>query len=369
MRRPRVLFVSKPVVPPFHDGTKCLVRDVATHLMRFDGSVLGTRGGPELAPGRVTTLPVYGDAGAFAPALAENARAALYVLLRARADVFHFVFSPNPKTSAVGAAVRKVRRVPVVQTIASPPRAFVPGQYFGDVLVAQSEWTADRVRRAHRDARAELPRLAVIPPPIAGKPTRSPEQIERTRRALDLPEDGVVFTYPGDLEVSRGADTVAAALPGILAGVPGAVVVFACRWKTPEARGREEALARRLPPASVRFAREVDLPALLHLSTAVLFPVDDLHGKVDLPISLLEAMRLRVPVVTLREGPLAELEGVVTVPGSDARALSDAAVRLALDPIHRETVVAAGAATVDARHDAALVASRYEDLYESLLRR
>ena len=40
----------------------------------------------------------------------------------------------------------------------------------------------------------------------------------------------------------------------------------------------------RLPARSVRFAGEVDLPALLSLSTGVLFPVDDLYGKIDLPI-------------------------------------------------------------------------------------
>ena len=40
---PRVLFVSKPIAPPFHDGTKCLVRDVASELRDFSPVVMTTK--------------------------------------------------------------------------------------------------------------------------------------------------------------------------------------------------------------------------------------------------------------------------------------------------------------------------------------
>src|SRR5690348_2063358 len=126
---PRVLFVSKPVVPPFHDGTKCLVRDVASELRRHEPVLMGTRSAPPLVlhDGRkVLPKAVYGAAGAYTPALRENARAAAFLFLAARAELFHFVFAPNPRTSAVGRAARAVRRVPVVQTVASPPLAFAP---------------------------------------------------------------------------------------------------------------------------------------------------------------------------------------------------------------------------------------------------
>jgi len=160
----RVLFVSKPIVPPFHDGTKCLVRDVALHLERAEAMVMSAPGAPalesavdaELYPSRdgrvpVQMAPVYPGAGRFAPALRDNVRAAAFLLARSRADVWHYVFAPNPKSSVVGCAIGRLRRVPVLQTVASAPRRFegLSRLLFGQIVVAQSEWTRARVVDAY----------------------------------------------------------------------------------------------------------------------------------------------------------------------------------------------------------------------------
>src|SRR3712207_6253564 len=140
----RVLFVSKPIAPPFHDGTKCLVRDIALNLTRVEPVWLSSRGSKanELSAS-VRSVPVYSDAGSYTPAFAQSLRAAAWVLLRSDADVWHFVFAPNARTSRAGRLLKRARSVPVVQTIASPPRSFaaVDDLLFGDVIVAQSRWT------------------------------------------------------------------------------------------------------------------------------------------------------------------------------------------------------------------------------------
>jgi phosphatidylinositol alpha-1,6-mannosyltransferase len=143
--------------------------------------------------------------------------------------------------------------------------------------------------------------------------------------------------------------------------------VFACRPKTPDAPRIERELRARLDPRSVRFVREIDFPALLACTSVVLFPVDDLRGKVDVPIALLEAMKLGVPVVTVDSGPLAELEGVERIRSGDALALARVATRLVRDANHRAGVVATARTVVTRRHDAAAVAHAYERLYDELL--
>ena len=65
----RVLFVSKPIGPPFHDGTKCLVRDVALNLTRYEAQIMVPLGAHDLGytpgPGNpgVTPVRVYADSG------------------------------------------------------------------------------------------------------------------------------------------------------------------------------------------------------------------------------------------------------------------------------------------------------------------
>lgn len=376
----RVLFVSKPIGPPFHDGTKCLVRDVALNLTRYEAQImvppgdlgLGYPPGPD-HPG-VTPARVYANSGSYAPALAANARAMAFLAVRARAELWHFVFAPNPRASVMARVARVLRRAKVVQTVASPPRHFTAGLFFGDVIVAQSNWTASRIVRALGDGPMSLPPWAartplirVIPPPVGPLTAGNARAADAVARSLGLPASAPVFVYPGDLEVSTGAETVAGAVEPIVRALPSAVVVFACRPKTAEAPRIEAGLRARLDPGNVRFAREIDLPALLARTTAVLFPVDDLYGKVDLPISLLEAMRLGVPVVALDAGPLADLKESVQVPARDSHALAGAAIRLWKDPGLRENLVREGRLAVARRYDASVVAAAYERVYDEVL--
>ncbi len=385
---PRVLFVSKPIVPPFHDGTKCLVRDVALHLERAEAVVMSAPGVPslesavdaELYPSRngrapVEMAPVYPGAGRFAPALRDNMRAATYLLASSRADVWHYVFAPNPKTSAVGRGIGRLRRVPVLQTVASAPRRFeaLERLLFGQIVVAQSEWTRRRIEEAYE--REGVPsdrrrRLEVVPPPVAPLRERSAEARGAARRALDIPADAPLFVYPGDLETSSGAEDVARAVEPIVRELPDAVIVFAYREKTREAPRIARALEARLASPNVRFESELpDVLSLIGSASAVLFPVDDLWGKVDLPIVLLESMSLGVPVVAIDHGPLSELEGAVLVPRGDRDALVKAGLDVARDAARRTGVIEAQRSAVERRFRAAAVAGAYEQLYDELVPR
>ncbi len=365
----RVLFVSKPVAPPYHDGTKCLVRDVASHLEVARPTVMSVPGGE--AVGAAEVVPVYSSSGHFTPSARENLRAAAWLLLRSRADVWHFVFAPNPKTTLAGRTLKQLRRVPVVQTVASAPRSFagVDRLLFGDVVVAQSRFTRSRIEQAVAAESARPRRLAVIPPPVPDLAPRSAASLSAMRQRLGIAPSAPVFVYPGDLETSSGARVVAESVAPLTEAIPEAVVVFAYRAKTPRAAGIAAALERDLPRDKVRFTAELpDVLELIAGAAAVLFPVDDLWGKVDLPIVLLEAMALGVPVVALRKGPLIDLAGVVHVDALSAAAFAAAAARSLRDREHRQAVIEAQRAAVRDVYAAPAVARAYERLYLDLAR-
>lgn len=373
----RVLFISKPIAPPFQDGTKCLVRDIATRLEEVEPVVLSVPGAPALqirstradSPrGAVRMVPVYANAGSYAPALAQNLRAAAWVLLRSRAEVWHFVFAPNARTSRAGRWLSQRKRRPVVQTIASPPRSFrdVEQLLFGDIVVAQSRWTERQVRAAYAAKGLSPPELRVIPPPVPEGLVRSPSDAAAARERLGIPAGAPLFVYPGDLEVSSGAETVARIAERITARVPDAVIVFAYRRKSAAAGEVAARLSERLRGKPVRFADSLpDVLSLIAAANAVLFPVDDLWGKVDLPIVLLEAMTLDVPVVALDAGPLSELEGAWLLSSLDPEAWLEVVSELSRDSEARRGCIAAQRKTLD-RCSATAVARAYEALYLEL---
>lgn len=367
----RVLFVSKPIAPPFHDGTKCLVRDVSSNLERVTPIVMTSRGSEAaLDPARVEQIPVYGDSGSFSPAFRENLRAAAWVLTRSRADVWHFVFAPNRRSSQVGRWLKRLRRMPVVQTIASPPKSFdaIDETLFGDVVVAQSRWTRDRVLSAYAAKGRECPfSIAVIPPPVAPVLERSTDVQAKIRSELEIPKDAEVFVYPGDLETSRGAEVIVKISEKLRQNVPGAVLVLAYRNKTPQASDVARKLRARLDPQSTRLVSELpDVLGLIAGATAVLFPVDDLTGKVDLPIVLLEAMVLGVPVAVYAAGPLLDLDATEQLPSLDADAWLALASRLAREPDARRACIERQQRSVEEHYSARRVAASYEELYLGL---
>ena len=106
------------------------------------------------------------------------------------------------------------------------------------------------------------------------------------------------------------------------------------------------------------------MPTLLCASDAIAFPVDDLYGKVDVPLVLLEAMSLGVPLVVAGDGPLATLAPAARlVPPGDDDALAAALCDLLGDEAAVRSARAIGESMYHSRFTPAVVARAYDALY------
>jgi phosphatidylinositol alpha-1,6-mannosyltransferase len=103
--------------------------------------------------------------------------------------------------------------------------------------------------------------------------------------------------------------------------------------------------------------------ALLAASDIVIFPVDDLWGKVDQPIVLLEALALGVPCVVLDQGPLEDVVGATKVATIDVAAWLAAISALLENAELRSASVSAGRAAASAVYAPGVVARAYEAIY------
>jgi glycosyltransferase involved in cell wall biosynthesis len=366
---PRVLFVSKPIVPPWHDGSKNLVRDLATNLTRSRPTVLTTPQAGPLGDG-VAAEPVYAAAGKFAPAFSANARVLFRLLGGDPHDIWHFVFAPSAATGAAARLARSVRqaggwRGKTIQTIASAPRRFndVPRLLFGDRVVVLSEWMRARLIGAGASAH----NLSVIPPCAREPAPRAADAAARVRQRYGIGE-GPIILYPGDYEVSTGAMTVARAMGEIIRSVPDAKFVFACRAKTggAETARRAVVLETSDPELAARVVHvgEIDdMHELLGAAHAVAFPVDDLYGKVDVPLVVLESLALRVPLVLARGGPLEAVQSARFVAANDPGALAATLVELLTDAVAAAELAERGRREYETRFSPRVVAARYDDLY------
>jgi glycosyltransferase involved in cell wall biosynthesis len=367
--RPQVLLVSKPVVPPWNDSGKNLARDLARHGRRFAYRVMTIPGYQPEGPD-VTAEPVYRGRGRFSPALSANLRVLGRLLRKDQVALRHFLFAPNPRTSAAARICGALRRRPTLLTVVSLPRddRGLSALVFGDRVVTLSE----HGRRRLRSAGVDESRLRHIPPgvDIPVLPCAAERRRAMVRRGMD---DAPLVLFAGDYEFSSGADTLARAVPRVLEQ-GAATFVFACRPKT-GAAAREEArlrerLATMVRTGRVRFEGQVDdILDLVAASALCVMPSDSLFAKSDLPLVLLEALARGVPLVVADVDPLREViggGGGVAVPPRDPDALARAVVELLADADRRRVLCTQARAAAERRFDVARMARAYEDLYAEL---
>jgi phosphatidylinositol alpha-1,6-mannosyltransferase len=365
-----ILFVSKPIAPPWNDSGKNLVRDLARGLERHRATLMIRRAAGAQVSG-AEHLPVYAESsGGFAPALADQARVMRQLLGARGFALWHFFFAPNPRSCLAGRFAAGLRRVRSVHTLSSAPRdprAIVP-HLFADVNVALSRHTEGRLLAAG------LPdeRLVRIAPAIEPLHAPSVERRAHLRDELGLPRLACVLVYPGDLEFGEGGPLMIEALRAL--GRPDVRLVMACRTKTQRAREVESALRDQVASHGlshqVSFAGETRrIHDLLACADLVCLPSVDLYAKMDYPLVLLEAMSLQRPVIVAKGSAAEELSEGDAALAVEARVDALAALLAALvdDPARRLALGARAARSVEERYTYKTMARAYEALYDRLL--
>lgn len=362
-----VLMVSKPVVAPWNDSGKNIVRDIVTATPDVDFHVMTTRGAAPPAPG-VTVEAIYGDPGSYRPSLRQNLRVLRRLLRPDRIPIYHFFFAPNPRTSKMARMVLRLKRRRSVHTVCSVPKTFegVAELMFAERVVALSEATRAALERHGVSG------LVHIPPAVPPAEPLDGVALAAAREALGLGDDPVVL-YAGDLEFSKAADAVVEAALRLVRARP-VRFVLACRFKqeaSREVRARLEAEVAAAGAAErVHFLDEVDdMRPLLALAHVHVQPAGNLYAKMDLPLVLLESLREGVPLVVADRAPLNELladDVGLAVPPEDGSALAAAIERLLDDPAQRQTLAENARRAAAERYGLARLGRDYAALYDEL---
>jgi len=364
-----VQLISKPVAPPWNDATKVLVHGIVSNRAACAYRFFGTPS-TEVLAGPHVRCEVVSRTHKFQPSTADHVRTLMRLVMSgSQVSVYHCLFTPNPRTSLTLKLVLRAMRRPVIHTLCSSPRDWndVAGLLFADRVVTVSEWA----RRSLEER--GVAHVLHIPPGIS-MPKANHDAISRLRRDLGLRSDAPCLLFPGDYEYSAAHPVILEALPQIARDNPDAVLVFACRTKTPDALDIESAVRAQVERAGllhrVRFLREVDeFESLLAMATVVLFPVQSLYRKMDVPVTLLQALALARPLIVTTLPPLRELlERPVGlgVASGDSAGLAAAVSTLLGDAGLRRAMGAEGVRLVTERHSAGRMARAYEELYLAL---
>lgn len=358
MAEPWVL-LSKPLRPPYRDGTSVLVRNLVRRLPASSPAVyFGDPTAPVRPEGdRVLSAAAMG----YQPGALEKAvmLARLLGPGLARRPI-HAFFAANRSSSLVlGALQRLPRRRVVLHTL--PASA-------GAEAIARSLDRLDGVIVTSDHGRARLLEAGL-----------SPDRVRRIYPGVELPPatgeplgERRTVLFAGDLDLAVVERLVAVARA--LAPLPEWCLEIAARPKADHDAALRRTLHERLGPAiargRVRLRGEVaDMPALQARASIQLYLADHARRKVDIPFALLEGMAAGVPVAVVDAPPVAELwalgerhgtQGCVRLPAHDPDAGADALAEL-LPRSAALTALGAGARALVCDHfTAAAMAEQYQ---------
>jgi glycosyltransferase involved in cell wall biosynthesis len=190
------------------------------------------------------------------------------------------------------------------------------------------------------------------------------------RPGAGTPKDGFTVLFMGWLGARKGLPEALRAVPLVRKEVPEARFIFAGVVEKLEKELIEplcEAAERAGGVVFPGFVAGEGKLALLSQASALILPS---HAE-NLPVSVIEAMAMGLPVVTTPVGGVPEVvidghNGFLIEPG-DYQALADRIVRLAKDPELRRAMGQANAAKARLLYHPALFAARMQGIYECVL--
>lgn len=368
--RKNILFVTRPLGPPWDEASKNFAHDLALHATAHDITVLTDRvTSPQ--PPHLTQKRVY-SANRFS--LWQKARLVAWLWRNAAAyTTVHLLFTPTPLSSAILRRVCRRTGVRVVQTVATVrddlyTTSQMRAMFFGDAVVTYSAWGAQKLRQIG------LANVQHIYPGIDAKRFfPAPKDSALLRRFRIAPTD-IVVTYPGEFTRLGATDTIIDAFARLWNDTRNHHIryVCACRVKNDaDARKKRDVIARleRMGQRDRVIFTDTfdDMNAIYNLSDIVIFPVASMHGKFDVPLAMVEPYMCEKPVIASSLPLFAEFSNPainVIIPASHARALSDAIAELARDGERRATLGKNAAAFARHTFNINTTAHAYEQLYD-----
>jgi glycosyltransferase involved in cell wall biosynthesis len=122
------------------------------------------------------------------------------------------------------------------------------------------------------------------------------------KETFDIQEDDIVLVYPGEYTRLGGTDALVEALLHTIPQLPNLKMIFACRIKNNDDIVKKKSVQHIFHTNglgdNVKFVETVpNMHEMYNLADVVLFPVEKMGGKFDVPLTVIEAYASKKPVI------------------------------------------------------------------------
>lgn len=368
-----ILLATRPLTPPWDEASKNFAYFLGKSVTNHNLTLLGTATPlPEL-PASATLLPLFKHSH-----LSGTEKARLFWFLwkkRGAFDVTHYLFTPAKTNSFLIKNFLFPTKGKTIQTIATLRsdlynKRQLKKMLFADKLIVYTDETKRKLQELG------LTNVARIYPGIDLDLYAPKTKNQEFLHSLGLTSEHIVALYPGEYVRLGATDSLTQFCINYFTKNPDSPLrfVFACRVKNEADAIKKAWVQKQLQKAGVdQFVVYTDtvpdMPSLYNIADIILFPVENLSGKFDVPLVIIEAYACKKAVILSDLDQFREFSGpniCVTIPKGDIEVLSNEIDSLMTHPERREVLGKAARAFVEEKFDLQKTAREYSLLYSSL---
>jgi glycosyltransferase involved in cell wall biosynthesis len=371
--RKKVLLITRPICPPWDEASKNFAFYLAKNLKGFEMYLLTNGYIPDLPP-HIHQKPIYTSSK-----LTHLQRVRLLklrgLLAKNNFDILHYMLTPSKLNSFSFKTFIKNRRAKTIQTIATLREDLLKDKdfkkiLFADLIITYSDYAKNKLNKlGFNNVKRVYPGIDLALYSPASKD-------EETRKNLNLTKKDFVATYPGEYMRLGATDDLVDLIIKHQDKLfqKNIKIIFACRIKNDkDARKRRDiinVLSRKKLLEIARFPNTFStMEKVYNLSDVVLFPVQNMKGKFDIPLVVPEAMACEKPVILSDLPILSELsngQNSVIIPRGNVDALAQAIFDLHDNPEKRKQIGTEARKFIEERFDIKKIAEIYEKIYGKL---
>lgn len=371
----KVLLATRPLIPPWDEASKnfayFLGKEVATHSL----TLLTATETLHALPSSVHQEPLFKSRH-----FNLQAKFALFSYLRRvrkQFDITHYLFTPTTLNTFVIKHFALPKKGKTLQTIATLREDLygkkeLQSLLFADHLIVYTELTKQKLERLgfHNVTR--------IYPGIDLDLYQPRAKDEEVLRTYHLTRDDFFVIYPGEYTRLGATDMLTDTFLRYYSEHRDSSMkfLFACRIKNEADRAKREEIRLAVKQAglekNILFDEQhatVDMAALYNTADVIIFPVENLKGKFDVPLIIIEAYACGKPVILSDLASFHEFANqdiCVTIPKDSGEKLIESLAYLKQNEVERVRLGENARRFVKDHFDLKNTAKQYEEIYTSL---
>lgn len=373
MPHKKVLLATRPLVPPWDEASKNFAYFLGREVRDHDLTLLTTNQHLGDLPSSAIEQPLY--QGRYFGFFEKLTLLNYLQTVRQEFDITHYLFTPTWINTALIKYLAHPKRGKTVQTVATLREDLysdreLESMLFADRLVVYTDKSKQKIESlGFHNVERIYPGIDLVK--YAPQP-----KFDALLQSFGLTQEHFIVMYPGEYTRLGATDMLTNSLITYFQNNPTTNMrfLFACRIKTPKDAKKKEWVKHQFEKAGVSHFVQytdtiADMPSLYNLADVVVFPVENLKGKFDVPLVIIEAYACGKPVILTDLPEFEEFSNQnfsVIIPKNSGDELIRSLTLLEQDIPFRQQLGVNARAFVEDSFDLTQTAARYSELYSSL---